>query len=100
MLKTTNFKKEINVLLVSSIIICSIMEGKQHIARKHAFPNIARYLFFLLGFPIALPWLVYDLLDIMWQKQKRKVLKDKVIYLYFLISYYIVCYLFGLIYYT
>lgn len=54
------------------------MKRKQHHAESHAFPNIVRWLFYIFGFPIVLPWLAYDLLDIMWQKQKKKGLKDKV----------------------
>ncbi|XP_014467503.1 PREDICTED: dehydrogenase/reductase SDR family protein 7-like [Dinoponera quadriceps] len=55
------------------------MEQKQPTAGNHKFPNIARWLFLIFGFPIALPWLAYDLLDIMWQKQKKKGLKNKVV---------------------
>ncbi|XP_032679676.1 dehydrogenase/reductase SDR family protein 7-like [Odontomachus brunneus] len=55
------------------------MERKQHHTENRAFPNIVKWLFFIFGFPIALPWLVYDLLDIMWQKQKKKGLKHKVV---------------------
>ncbi|EFN80815.1 dehydrogenase/reductase SDR family protein 7-like [Harpegnathos saltator] len=55
------------------------MGQKQEAAEYHMFPNIARWLFLIFGFPIVLTWSAYSLLDIMWLRQKRKSLKNKVV---------------------